>query len=101
MADETMSLEQVRDWHLQECEIWQEAQEDDNAEHNLACARAIEVAIAERKVPHGWQLVPIVPTLAMLVAGRQTLKGSSDEADGLRAKAVYTRMLAAASKVTP
>ena len=60
MADETMSLEQVRDWHLRECEIWQEAQEDDNAEHNLACARAIEVAIAERKVaykiPVAWLL---------------------------------------------
>ena len=55
MADETMSLEQVRDWHLQECEIWQEAQEDDNAEHNLACARAIEVAIAERKVAEAYR----------------------------------------------
>lgn len=70
---------------------------------NDLCAeiKRLESAIAERKVPHGWQLVPIVPTLAMLVAGRQTLKGSSDEADGLRAKAVYTRMLAAAPKVAP
>ncbi len=56
-----MTLEQVRDWHAEEYEIWQAACEYDRAQHSFACMRAIEAAIAERKVP-AWQPIETAPT---------------------------------------
>lgn len=94
MADETMTLQDA----IIELGSWGVVYP------HIAVApviRALESAIAARKVPYGWQLVPIVPTAEMRGAGRQTMKGSADEADGFRAEAVYARMLATAPKVKP
>ena len=70
---------------------------------NDLCAeiKRLESAIAARKVPDGWQLVPIEPTVEMM-----------KEADGVGFHVhtgtwtidpcdCYTTMLAAAPKVTP
>ena len=47
-------------------------------------------------VPDGWVMVPREPTREMRNAGRQTLKGSTGEFEGIQAEMVYKMMLNAA-----
>ena len=108
MADETMSLEQVRDSLRAECErVEKDSMKYAECAYQVPAwvlsdlADAIDSAIAARKVPDGWQLVPIEPTVEMM-----------KEADGVGFHVhtgtwtidpcdCYAAMLAAAPKVTP
>ncbi len=106
-----MTLEQVRDWHAEEYEIWQAADEYDRAQHSFACMRAIESAIAECQrtlaEPVGWKLVPIEPTGEMVEAWAAATSGyngfagmSDDEANRIVATSDWQAMLAAAPNPT-
>ena len=60
-----------------------------------AAIKAIRTHLAS-PVPDGWVMVPREPTREMRNAGRQTLKGSTGEFEGIQAEMVYKMMLNAA-----
>jgi len=113
MADETMTLEQVRDSLRDECgRVEKDRMRYAECAYQVPAwvlsdlADAIDSAIAERKVPDGWQLVPIVPTAEMVEAWASAhaplVDGlSDDEANRLVALSDWGAMLAVAPKVTP